>query len=572
MHITVDRTALGTSFTWAAKGLPARPVVPVLTGMLLTVEDNTLTLATFDYERAQRTRLPGTESQPGAILVSGADLKNIISALPKGRKTMVTFSADDTTLTIESGGLTYTLDALPMAEYPALPDVPRVLGTMDSAGFARGATRVAAAAGKDDTLPMLTGVLFEPGADALTMTATDRYRLATENVPWSRGDSECPGIIVPAKPLAEFAAKAGKSTHISIYASDGLDGYISFRDDNRELTIRGISGQFVRYRNQLRTESPANVATDAAALAAAIKQVAPLIERNMPVVLRVTDDTITVMAVRGGVIAASVDVPAVSDAGSFWAGLNGGYLASLLNGFSGRVTLGWMGTDTAQSKPVLLTADDCAFVALAMPIRLIDAYLPADARETPAVEAGTPVAKEIPAAPATAPAAVEAGTPDDAPNAIADEAGTPGADSHVLAAVVPAQRGAVAPVAIARTLECCERYGYAHAAALSVAECPHADDETARILAEGENVRGWAEYAIHQTECAYHLAADEAAHDHGKLARARRSQRTALTQILARFDAARDPASGEFFLVTRARMIVAGSQPVTREAYFSAAL
>lgn len=392
MQITIARTELAAAWAWAVKGLPKRAVLPILDGIKLTVDGGTLTLETFDFERAQRTRVNGTDSQPGVICVAGPDLKKVIAAFPKSVITegkngkpkksadfpvtfkvaqVVTAEATEDVLTIGAAGAVFTLGALPVEEYPLLPEVPDLAGTLFGKDFARSAVRVARAAGTDDTLRILTGVCFRPSDGALVMAATDRYRLAVDEVPWTRGDSAWTELVVPAKPLADFAAKAGTADKVQVFISDQQDGHpgrIRFADDTRELIINGLHGQFIRYEGRIPTQTTVNALVDAPALAAAIKQLTPLVGRNEAVQLDIDAEAIKVTALSDGKPVASLTVPGTADFHPFMFRANPAYLTSLLLGFDGQA---WLGINSG-SKPFLLHADGDSFRAIQVPIRVIE--------------------------------------------------------------------------------------------------------------------------------------------------------------------------------------------------------
>jgi DNA polymerase-3 subunit beta len=378
MRITVNRNELGTAFAWAVKGIATRPVVPILEGVLVSVEGDQLTLSAFDYERGSRAWLPGTDAEPGVILVSGPSLKKVIAALPKGVRVTAKLTADDDALTIESGDITWKLAALPRAEYPALPVLPELAGVIDGATFARSVARVYAAASHDDTLPILTGICFTPTDDALTIAATDRYRLAVDPIAWTstgavlaradgttaETDKDAGQVIVPAKAVAEFAAKADKSGKVSVYLSHD---FVAFRDDSRELIIRTISGSYVRYESRVNFASEIHASVDAPKLADVIKRITPSIERNCPILLKVSADSITVSSWAGGDVHVESKPIAAEADGEITLGFSPEYLVSLLAGFDGTVHLG-----LAERKPALLTEDASGYRAIVVPQRIAD--------------------------------------------------------------------------------------------------------------------------------------------------------------------------------------------------------
>ena len=182
MELRVERDALADAVVWTARSLPARPPMQVLLGLLLEVERTSgLEISGFDYEVSSRVRLDATADEPGRVLVPGRLLADIVRSLPAQP---VDLRVEGTRVVLTCGPARFTLPTLPVEDYPALPAMPDVAGTLGSDVFASAVAQVALAAGRDDTLPVLTGVRFEIEGDQLTLAATDRYRLAVRTLPW----------------------------------------------------------------------------------------------------------------------------------------------------------------------------------------------------------------------------------------------------------------------------------------------------------------------------------------------------------------------------------------------------
>jgi DNA polymerase-3 subunit beta len=379
MRITVNRNEFASMFTWAHGGLPKYAVVPVLYGMRLTVEDGTLTLSVFDYEQSRQGRVNGENAEAGQVLVDGPDLKKIVSSLPKGGRVTVDISAGDSALTLASQGITWTLPALPDEEYPALPSLPRLAGVTDGDEFARTIGRIFPAAARDDTLPVLTCIQFETHPAALALAATDRYRLALDRIFWTPADPEAPSTRanVPAHAAAAFAKKAGKSGKVAIHLSDGLAG---FSDDARELTIRTVTGDFLRYRALLRTESPVTLTADAKALAVVVERMGKVSEKRRgtgytPVALAYAGNTVTVRALTADDEArASEMLPAEAEgAAEFEVRFNSPYLSSMLQGIDGKAVIGLAGDLLRSPKAATISAANTdTFSALVVPFKKED--------------------------------------------------------------------------------------------------------------------------------------------------------------------------------------------------------
>lgn len=374
MQITVNRKEFADAVAWAHKGLPRRPVVPVLQGILVSV-NNSLALSTFDYERAHRAFVapssPGVATEPGSILVDGAAFKKAVSALPKGKNVPVTLdtygdgSAEEPVyLSIHAGGVSYTVPSLPAEEYPELPPMPRIAGVVGGDAFARSVLRVAAAAGTDDTLPMLLCIAFKPRKGYLQMEATDRYRLAVDKVPWMVSDDERSQLwtgdhvqfLVPAgltgyyrNGVAAFAKGAAKSKTVTVAfgTGPGAAEFAGFSDGWHELIMRTNSGEWIKATRMIdkwAKESEVTLSADAAALAAIVRNAGRVTEKNVAVMLHYADGELSVSGQAGGRFTMTRSLPAKSSAGDFWVGFNPEYLASMLEGFDGEVRIGLSGT------------------------------------------------------------------------------------------------------------------------------------------------------------------------------------------------------------------------------------
>ncbi|MER6762458.1 DNA polymerase III subunit beta, partial [Amycolatopsis sp. NPDC000746] len=211
MKIRVERDGLADAVAWVARSLPSRPPVPVLGGVLLDAgadgESDALTVSGFDYEVSATVGVPATIADGGRLLVSGRLLADITKALPAQP---VEISVDGARATITCGSARFSLPTMPVEDYPQLPSQPAHAGELTGDVFGQAVTQVATAAGKDDTLPMLTGMRLEISGETLTLVATDRFRLAMREFTWkpAEGLSDA-AVLVPARTLAEAAKTLG---------------------------------------------------------------------------------------------------------------------------------------------------------------------------------------------------------------------------------------------------------------------------------------------------------------------------------------------------------------------------
>jgi DNA polymerase III subunit beta len=355
VRIQVDRDPLADAVAWTARALPTRPTAPVLAGMLLHASAE-LSLSTFDYEVSAQASVPVSADEPGAVLVSGRLLAEIVRSLPDRP---VELSTDGTRAILRCGSATFTLMVLPGDDFPTLPDMPPLTGTVGSDAFASAIAQVAIAAGRDDTLPSLTGIRIEIAGDTLTLVATDRYRLAVRELRWSpvAGDMNT-AVLVPARVLGDTARALTSGAEVSIALAQpsgtpgAADGIIGFEGAGRKTTTRLLSGEYPRYQSLLPSEFSAVAELAAAPFAEAVKRVALVAERNTPVRLTFSDGEVLLEAGTGDEAQATEAIEASFDGDQLQIAFNPQYL---LDG------IGAVDSDTARisfttaTRPAVLT-------------------------------------------------------------------------------------------------------------------------------------------------------------------------------------------------------------------------
>jgi len=178
----VERDVLAESVAWAARSLPSRPSVPILAGLLVEAEDGQITLSGFDYETSVRVTVPAQVADSGKCLISGWLVADISKSLPNQP---VDIAVDGAKAQVTCGSSRFTLQTLPTEEYPALPELPAASGTVKADVFAQAVSQVVTAAGREDTLPVLTGVRVEIEGSTISLLAPDRYRLAIRELEWN---------------------------------------------------------------------------------------------------------------------------------------------------------------------------------------------------------------------------------------------------------------------------------------------------------------------------------------------------------------------------------------------------
>ncbi len=305
MKFRVERDVLAEAVAWVARTLPTRPPVPVLAGLLVEAAGDGLTLATFDYEVSSRASVDADVAEPGRVLVSGRLLSEIARSLPS-RPIDVTLEDGERKLVITCGPSRFVLLTLPLEDYPALPDMPDGAGQVSGPAFAQAVGQVAVAAGRDDTLPVLTGIRMEFDGERVTLAATDRYRLAVRELVWSPERSSVEAIaLVRARTLADTARALADASNVVVAltgtgAGEGLIGFEGTIDGHdRRTTTRLVDGEFPKYRALLPAESSSLAAIDTGTFIESVKRVALVAERNTPVRLSFSDGELRLEAGTG---------------------------------------------------------------------------------------------------------------------------------------------------------------------------------------------------------------------------------------------------------------------------------
>ncbi|MFF3437771.1 DNA polymerase III subunit beta [Streptosporangium sp. NPDC002721] len=377
MMFRVDRDVLAEAVAWTARSLPARPSVPVLAGMRLEVTENgQLKLSGFDYEVSAEVTLELQTGEAGVVLVSGRLLAEITRALPAQP---VDFVVEGAKAVVTCGSARFTLLTMPVEDYPSLPTMPPAAGKIGSDVFASAVGQVAVAAGKDDTLPMLTGVRVEIEGDTVTLAATDRYRLAVRELKWQPGQPDFSAIaMIPGRTLADTAKAlggTGAEVEIAMSSVGGTgEGMIGFSSAGRRTTTRLLDPEFPKYRSLLPTEFSARAELPTAAFVEAVKRVALVAERNTPVRLAFRGDEVVLEAGSGDEAQAVEVLPVDFEGDDINIAFNHQFLLEGLGAIDSDVARLQMTTST---KPAILTggkpADDGGvpdYRYLIMPIRL----------------------------------------------------------------------------------------------------------------------------------------------------------------------------------------------------------
>src|SRR3954454_565342 len=330
MKFRVERDVLADAAAWVARSLPARPPVPVLGGVLIDAsggpDGDRLTVSGFDYETWAAVAVEATTGDPAPLLVPGRLLADITRALPAKPVDLV---VDGSRATINCGSSRFSLPTMPVEDYPQLPAMPQLAGTVAADELGSAVAQVAVAAGRDDTLPMLTGVRLEIEGSRLTLAATDRFRLAVRELEWQPEDDNNSAVLIPARTLAEVAKTLSGAGTVELALSAG-DGILGITGGGRRATTRLLDAEFPRFRQLIPAEHTSAAVIEVASLVEAIKRVALVTDRVAQVRMEFGEDGLRLAAGGDDVGSAEEELPCELDGAPLTIAFNPGYLLDAL--------------------------------------------------------------------------------------------------------------------------------------------------------------------------------------------------------------------------------------------------
>jgi DNA polymerase-3 subunit beta len=298
MKFVVERDSLVDAVNWVSKSISNRPITTALLGIVIDASEE-ITLSGSDLETSAKAKFKAEVSQKGKVLVPGRLLAEISRSLPAKP---ISFVLEGTRVLVSAGSAKFTLPTLPLSEYPTLPELPAASGSLNSDLFATAVNQVAIAAGKDDSLPTLTGVFVEINKNQITLAATDRYRLAVRELTWSAQDANIETTsLLRARTLADAAKSLISSSQVTIAlapttTNEKLVGFIS---EGKTMTSRVLDGSFPPFRHLLPSESTADAIIEVAPFLDSVRRVALVTDKTVPLRLNFSNNTLQLEAGTG---------------------------------------------------------------------------------------------------------------------------------------------------------------------------------------------------------------------------------------------------------------------------------
>jgi DNA polymerase-3 subunit beta len=364
LRITCSKAALASALAVVSRAASTRGAVQVLGGILLQADGDRLTLAATDMEISIRSSLTGDIEGDASVVVPGRLLTDLVRLLPDEQVTLA-YDEGEGVLAVTSGSHASRLNVYSAEDFPRLPPIDGALQTIDAGALLSTIEKVGRAASRDESRPVLTGVLVRFEGEKLVMAATDSYRLAVKET-----TLESPGpdldAIIPARALQELTRLASGADDVELGVHEN---HVIFSAGDVWLTSRRIDGQFPNYKQLLPETFEVEIAIAREALLEVVRRAGLMAQRNAPLRLRFAEGELTVSAQTQDVGEATESLPIDYGGEELEIGFNPDFLRDGLEAVS---------AETVQLKlinrlrPGLIAAADESFWYLIMPIRLPD--------------------------------------------------------------------------------------------------------------------------------------------------------------------------------------------------------
>lgn len=366
MKIRIERDALAEAVGYVSKLVQARNIGAAGDGVLLVAEDDAVTVAASDYEQVGKVRLGAVVDEPGSAVIKGRLLADIARSLPNKPVSMY---LEGSRLGLRCGRAEFALATKPREDYPGIPELPPLAGTVPGDLLAEAVGQVERATSREDTLPVLTGIRIEMAGERLTLAATDRYRLAVRTLAWNPEDPDfTAGLVARGKTLADLVKPLSGVEQVEL-SVDADHTQLGVSGGNRRSMMKLLDAKYPDFRSLLPNSSSTVATLDTSDFIEAVKRVRLVAEATMPHVrMKFADGALVMHAGSGEDSLASEEVECSIDGDAMQIQFDGNYLLDGLQSLDSEQARLQM---RSESKPAVITSgdDDAAdFQYLLMPV------------------------------------------------------------------------------------------------------------------------------------------------------------------------------------------------------------
>jgi DNA polymerase-3 subunit beta len=366
VKITASTSELLHHLQTLARVASTRSAIQALSGVKIAAAEGSIELQATDTDLSIRMPMNGTVDKPGAVVLPARLLLEVVRQLGAGEVTLE-LRGEEQDVEVQSGTAQYHLRALRLEDFPELPESGGDTQiAMPAEAFVETIARVSRSASRDETRPILTGVLVSASGKELRMVATDSYRLSVKETALESELKESFEANVPARALEELARLLEPETEtitISVKSNQ-----IVFEIGSVALSSRLIDGQFPNYQQLLPDAFEHELTISTEEFLTVARRIALMAQKNAPLRLGFTDGELTLSAQTPDVGEAKDTLPVPFAGEPLEIGFNPEFLvAGLESTTSDDVILKLI---NPLRPGLIVAADGSGFLYLIMPIRL----------------------------------------------------------------------------------------------------------------------------------------------------------------------------------------------------------
>ena len=289
LKFSINQKELYNALNIVRRAVAKNQTLPILTGIFLKLENNTLTLKSTDLELGIKYRLQVEGDKNGSIVLPATQFLNIIRELPN-EEIHIKLNEDQWQLELKCVNSLFKLNGYDPDEFPSLPEVEESTKfNLPSLKFKEMIKKVRISTSKDETQPALTGALFEIDSDEVRMVSTNTYRLSYIDSPIKTSVNQKISVILPGSTLQELNNLLEDEGSVEIEVDSN---YAAFKFAGIEVISRLIEGKFPNYELVIPDESNSNFTADLSQLHGAVKRASLIAKLDANIISLSVDDNL----------------------------------------------------------------------------------------------------------------------------------------------------------------------------------------------------------------------------------------------------------------------------------------
>ena len=370
MKIIVESGELKRTLGIVSRGVSSRPQLPILSGVMLKAKDNEVSLVSTDLEISFWISLSAKIEEEGEVVIPAKLFSELVSSFPSGN---VSLSVEKHIVKIEVDGIVSEIVGQGAEDFPSIPRASKAQVVLRSGDFRQKVDRVCISAARDDTRPVLTGVLWVSNEEKVLLVATDGYRLSVDSLILSKTELEKETrLILPARSLQEISKMLGETgaDDFSLEFNKGNQQVI-FKVGEIEVTSRLIAGEFPPYQQIMPNTYSSRAVFGKGEILEGVKRASLFARDNANIVkLQMEKDKVIVKAENSQIGTSVSNVLATTEGDELTVAFNARYLLDYLASCTSENVI-WE-TEGELKPSVFRNEDEKTWVQVVMPIRVQD--------------------------------------------------------------------------------------------------------------------------------------------------------------------------------------------------------